>query len=471
MSIAEALHEASKGLVVAPAGHGKTHLIASAVINYGNGRQLILTHTHAGVDSIRSKLRRLGSGTKNIHVETIDGFVLRYVSSYPCTCGWTGSIAQVDWSNLLKCGVLLFQNDFVRQIVKSTYSGVYVDEYQDCSLEQHSIVKELIKVVPVRVLGDHLQGIFNFKNNILVDWERDVKGTFDIVGELVTPWRWENAGNPELGRWLSTIRQCLIDRQAVDLSNMPACVRLVKTASSQDVIKGCYSVISRLQDKETLVIIGTPENPHFTHHIAQRLSGSCGVVEPLDSKDLKEMVAKLMEADVYRKAISLLSFAIVCFSGITETSLGPELKALKKNGLPKRKKPTCITGPLMQFIEKNDLRSMITLVESFRAFPESHLYRKELYFAILQTISESLRSDATLTEALVNVRENTRRLGRRLPRKAIARTLLVKGLEFDHAIVLNADKFDSKNLYVALTRAGKTVTIMSPIDVLTPNAN
>jgi DNA helicase-2/ATP-dependent DNA helicase PcrA len=114
---------------------------------------------------------------------------------------------------------------------------------------------------------------------------------------------------------------------------------------------------------------------------------------------------------------------------------------------------------------------MIALVESFRTFPGSHLYRKELYFAILKTISESLRSDATLAEALVKVRENTRRLGRRLPRKAIARTLLVKGLEFDHAIVLNADKLDPRNLYVALTRAEKTVTIMSPIDVLTPNAN
>ena len=38
-----------RGLVVAPAGCGKTHLIAEAV-GHAKGKQLVLTHTHAGVD-------------------------------------------------------------------------------------------------------------------------------------------------------------------------------------------------------------------------------------------------------------------------------------------------------------------------------------------------------------------------------------------------------------------------------------
>ena len=41
----------SKGYVIAPAGYGKTHLIALAV-NESSHRQLILTHTFAGVNSI-----------------------------------------------------------------------------------------------------------------------------------------------------------------------------------------------------------------------------------------------------------------------------------------------------------------------------------------------------------------------------------------------------------------------------------
>lgn len=42
-------------------------------------------------------------------------------------------------------------------------------------------------------------------------------------------------------------------------------------------------------------------------------------------------------------------------------------------------------------------------------------------------------------------------------------------LEFDHAIILDADSFDRKNLYVALTRASKTVTIISNSSVLLRN--
>ena len=44
--IARHLAKSKRSLVVAPAGCGKTRLIADAV-RQGEGRQLILTHTHA----------------------------------------------------------------------------------------------------------------------------------------------------------------------------------------------------------------------------------------------------------------------------------------------------------------------------------------------------------------------------------------------------------------------------------------
>src|SRR3990167_7735960 len=97
MSIAKLFHEANKGFIVAPAGYGKTNLIAEAVINYGNERELILTHTHAGVDSIRRKIRALNPTKKNFQIETIDGFILRYVSNFPHTSGWNSSLDDVDW--------------------------------------------------------------------------------------------------------------------------------------------------------------------------------------------------------------------------------------------------------------------------------------------------------------------------------------------------------------------------------------
>ena len=46
------------GYVVAPAGFGKTHTIAQAT-SLSTGRQLVLTHTHAGVNALRKKMRAL----------------------------------------------------------------------------------------------------------------------------------------------------------------------------------------------------------------------------------------------------------------------------------------------------------------------------------------------------------------------------------------------------------------------------
>ncbi|CAB3863729.1 hypothetical protein LMG26689_02627 [Achromobacter animicus] len=48
----------TKGYVIAPAGYGKTHLIAMAV-KVATKRQLILTHTFAGVNSIKTKMTEL----------------------------------------------------------------------------------------------------------------------------------------------------------------------------------------------------------------------------------------------------------------------------------------------------------------------------------------------------------------------------------------------------------------------------
>ena len=54
MNEAAALARSARGAMIAAAGCGKTEVIASAVANYGGGKELVLTHTHAGVEAIRS---------------------------------------------------------------------------------------------------------------------------------------------------------------------------------------------------------------------------------------------------------------------------------------------------------------------------------------------------------------------------------------------------------------------------------
>lgn len=471
MNTAKNLYEATKGLLIAPAGYGKTHLIVEAIINHGIGVQLILTHTHAGVASIKNKIRNLNPSAKNIHIETIDGFILRYISSYPITSDWSGSLSNIEWSDVRNCGIKLFRKKFIKEIVNKTYSGLYVDEYQDCSLAQHAIILELTSAIPVRVLGDDLQGIFNFRNNQIVDWERDVKSSFDIVGELDTPWRWKNVNNSELGEWLFSVRKMITNNQCIPLLNLPSCVKVINPLSPSDKVKECFSVASKVGYNESIVIIVVPENINAMYRIASKLRGIYGVIEPIESKDLKKVIQQLSINCVYKKAITILEMAGLCFSGVSNTILKQEFEALKKQRLPNRRKPICITKPLKDFIEKNSLDKMIELFNCFISFPKSHLYRKELYYEVLHILKESHCSGIPLDEALIKVRENSRRFGRRMPKKSIARTVLIKGLEFDHIVILDAELFDRKNLYVALTRASKTVTIITKENELLVNSS
>lgn len=67
----------------------------------------------------------------------------------------------------------------------------------------------------------------------------------------------------------------------------------------------------------------------------------------------------------------------------------------------------------------------------------------------------------TLSETANNYQREMRHAGRPIShRKLIGTTLLVKGLEYDHAVILDADGLNAKDLYVAMTRGSKSLTII-----------
>jgi hypothetical protein len=75
----------------------------------------------------------------------------------------------------------------------------------------------------------------------------------------------------------------------------------------------------------------------------------------------------------------------------------------------------------------------------------------------------------SLHDAAIRLREQNRLIGRPLPRRAVGSTLLLKGLEGDVAVVLNAAALDSRNLYVAMTRGSKGLIVCSSTPVLNPD--
>lgn len=53
-----------------------------------------------------------------------------------------------------------------------------------------------------------------------------------------------------------------------------------------------------------------------------------------------------------------------------------------------------------------------------------------------------------------------RHRGRTVPGRALGTPLLVNGLEFDHAIVMNTADLSVHELYVAITRGAKSLRIL-----------
>jgi hypothetical protein len=209
------------GYLIAPAGFGKTHLIAEA-ISRGSNRQLVLTHTYAGVNVLRRKMRELRVHQQLFRVDTIASFALRLCLSYSRTSQWTSERpVGAQWTDLYKACSLLLDTGFIRRIVRASYSGLYVDEYQDCSAMQHELVLKLARDLPCRLLGDPLQGIFDFDQQP-VNWERDIFTAFACLGQMQIPHRWNRVGTPAIGAWLTIVRSSLENRQPIDLTrDMP----------------------------------------------------------------------------------------------------------------------------------------------------------------------------------------------------------------------------------------------------------
>ena len=82
---------ARRAIVVALAGCGKTELIVRAIGTELHTRDLVLTHTHAGVRAVAERLRQVRIAPSRYRLDTIAGWALRISASYPTLSGLTVS--------------------------------------------------------------------------------------------------------------------------------------------------------------------------------------------------------------------------------------------------------------------------------------------------------------------------------------------------------------------------------------------
>jgi hypothetical protein len=462
---AELLSGADRVYVESAAGCGKTHAISRAVGHNTKGRQLVLTHTHAGIHSLRSRLRSFRVSPRSYHVDTIAGWSLQYAGAYPGLSGlqdWSPTSRQ--WSAVYQSVLELLKQPVIRRVVQASYAGIYVDEYQDCSLLQHRIVLALADILPCRILGDPLQGIFDFGDPI-VDWQRDVTPNFSPLPGLYEPWRWVSA-NRELGIWLSDVRKRLISGQDIDLGRGP--VRWVEN-SHDNQRHECYRAC-----RQTGTVVAIHKWPQGCYDLASKLKGLYACMEEVECRDLLDHAGKIEQATGTARALEIIALAENCMTKVA-TELKRARDCLADDDLDRlagHKKHRPIIDALILVSRESSLCTIADALHAIESIDGAVLYRRELWDETFRALRAYESGQFTsLQDAAWHVRDRARQYGRRLDRRIVSRTLLIKGLEFDHAIVLNADHLDPKHLYVAMTRPSTSLTVLSKEPIVSPHTH
>lgn len=460
-----------RGSVVAPAGCGKTQLIAEALTRCKVDKPiLVLTHTNAGVNALRTRLQRQGVPSASYKLSTIDGWAMRLISLFPLRSKCNPKILRLltpntDYPAIREAAKDLLASGHLSIPLKATYSRLLVDEYQDCSLPQHGIVSNAAEILPTCVLGDPLQAIFGFRGVQLVNWRRDVIDRFPHVGRLEIPWRWRNAGTEQLGQWLLTVRKTLIAREGLDLGAVPAEVEWIE-------LKPATAAVQRLAAARTksdrpggsVLVIADSTNPQSQRNIASHTPGALAV-EAVDLKDLTAF-GKTFDPGAVDAFELLVNFAGDLMTNVKGSELLKRVKSLQ-NGSARREASES-ENSAVKFCQRPSHANAAFLLRKLSEAPDARTYRPAVLHYCVQALRQAEEGKVQLHEATLLAREQYRHMGRTLPRRAVGSTLLLKGLEADVVVILNPENMDAQHLYVALTRGARKVVVCSERRILQP---
>ncbi len=462
-----------KSLLVAPAGYGKTYTIAEC-LKYTNGTQLILTHTHAGVASIKEKIKINNIINNNYHIETIDSFAQKYVEAFYCG----EDIPEQDNSNnyfpfIIQKAAKLVKINPIKDIIKLSYCGLFVDEYQDCNLSQHQFIMNLSGIIPTHILGDPLQGIFDFNGEELVNWDTDLNEFMASKFKLSEAWRWKTT-NPLLGKSLFDIREKLEKSENIDLNLYRSSIEVL-LINEQDINTPNTNYnrsIWDLLNEENLLIINPKTYLNARKDFIKKFNNRINLVEAIDEKDFYKF-SKDFDNSTPNTLYNVIYKVICNIFNKTELNKWFDENRIKNKRDPENKNKIL---PIRKHLDKlsTDI-SFITIsriLRQIKNLPHLKCYRKELFYSICKALEQAESQNISVYDSMKNIKNKKRRIGKEIKGKSIGTTLLTKGLQFNTVAILNAHQFKCpKNLYVALTRASTRLIVFTANNVLSPYNN
>lgn len=503
-----------KSLLIAPAGYGKTYTIVQCIKkSEGKGKSLILTHTHAGVAALKNALKEQQIDKKCYEIETITSYAQKYVKAY-CAETLPEITDKNYWIFILEKAEKIFNNTHIKDVIKKTYSQLFVDEYQDCTLSQHKVILAISKSIPTHILGDPLQGIMDFNKKIdpLVSFYNDDLKDFVRTTELSIPHRWQKEGNnPTLGEYLVSIRKKLVDnlengaKNEIDLADNPnSSFHFIKTSGSaysyeginketniinkqtkkrytyKQLIKCLLENRNNSPDFESLLIIS--KSPYIRNKSQVEIRANLKsmlyypalyLLEAIDEKSFYELSNIADEIITEGLSVDLKKLYNFLISLFNKTDIDNWINsATYKIKRKIHENDKIISAEIEKLIDEfNNSNQPILLgriIEYFYFNLKLKCNRTEFIHSIITAI-KTTEAGKSIYKTMIEQRNKFRRIGRKIDGKCLGTVALTKGLEFDTVIILDAETFrDPKELYVAMTRACKNLIIFSQNTKLQP---
>lgn len=471
-----------RALLIAPAGHGKTHAIAECVKACPDGqKQLVLTHTHAGIASLKRKFHDLKIESSKYEVQTLTGFAQRIVAAFYGLSKL--SYKQNDnkyFTEISQRCLSLISTSSLQSVLKISYQGLFVDEYQDCNISQHQIVLKLSEVMPTRILGDPLQQIFDFVDTP-VNFDKDLND-FTRFELLDKPWRWMVDGNcEELGKKISTIRtQLLTNRIHFFLrEDNSANYHIRKMSLDMVHLTNLQSFFSQLKGDSILIIV-----PMYKDMRTNSFQGSISdraqlrlrlglnhlgysLLEAIDDKDFYKVSVKCDElikhiqqrTNRYSEIEHLLLDLCLNKTAINEWLQNNRIVNKRGENKDLSSKLQCLCD---DFITEASIEKLKAIIDFFCGDLKFKSKRPELLSSIRTCLKNSMENQCSVYDNMCLLKNKIRMNGRRVEGRYIGTTLLTKGLEFKTVVILGANNFeDKRNFYVAVSRACKELYLIS----------
>jgi hypothetical protein len=266
-----------------------------------------------------------------------------------------------------------------------------------------------------------------------------------------------------LGKQLTAIREALLAGTSIDLRAPPLKWRPLPRDSQQVEIAAQLAACEDVYASSGSVV-AIRRWPNECYAIAGKLGGRYTCMEEMDCKDLLRFAKSIEQKQGLDRCGALFDFADLCMTGLA-TPLKTIRQSVAGGRLPvpsRLRSHQDIAVAVAKVAATSDLGPASHFLRLLEDVPNRRIFRRELWREMGRALSiYGSGRGASLWDAAWELRNRLRRQGRTVERRTISRTLLIKGLEFDHTVILDASEHDAKNFYVAATRPTKSLTVCS----------